>query len=88
MILADVFEKFRRKRFSKKIFWKNSIKNYGLCPSHYLSAQGLSCDAMIKMKNNELDLIPDSDMNIFFKKGTRGRKANNKYLKSYYPNQE
>ena len=28
LLLADVFEKFRN----------NSLKNYGLCPSHYLSA--------------------------------------------------
>ena len=36
LLLADVFEKFRN----------NSLKNYGLCPSHYSSATGLSCDAM------------------------------------------
>ena len=29
LLLADVFEKFRN----------NSLKNYGLCPSHYLSAK-------------------------------------------------
>ena len=28
LLLADVFEQFRN----------NSLKNYGLCPSHYLSA--------------------------------------------------
>ena len=32
LLLANVFEKFRN----------NSSKNYGLCPSHYLSAPGLS----------------------------------------------
>ena len=32
LLLADVFEKFRN----------NSLKNYGLCPSHYLSVPGLS----------------------------------------------
>ena len=31
-LLADVFEKFRN----------NSLKNYGLCPSHNLSPPGLS----------------------------------------------
>ena len=30
LLLADVFEKF----------WKNILKNYGLCSSHYLSAPG------------------------------------------------
>ena len=29
LLLADVFEKFRN----------NSLKNYGLCPSHYLNTQ-------------------------------------------------
>ena len=32
LLLADVFEKFR----------KNSLKNYGLYPSHYLSTPGYS----------------------------------------------
>ena len=30
LLLTDVFEKFRN----------NNLKNYGLCPSHYLSAPG------------------------------------------------
>ena len=41
LLLADVFEKFRN----------NSLKNYGLCPSHYLSAPALSWDAMLNMTN-------------------------------------
>ena len=32
LLLPDVFQKFRN----------NSLKNYGLCPSHYLSAPDLS----------------------------------------------
>ena len=39
LILADVFERFRN----------NSLKNYRLCPSHYLSAPSLSWNAMLKM---------------------------------------
>ena len=79
LLLADVFEKFRN----------NSLKNYGLCPSHYLSTTGLSWDAMLKMTKIELEFISDPDMHIFFEKGTRGgisyissrySKANNKYL--------
>ena len=79
LLLADVFEKFRN----------NSLKNYGLCPSHYLSTPGLSWDAMLKMTKIELEFISDPDMHIFFEKGTRGgisyissrySKANNKYL--------
>ena len=48
-LLADVFEKFRN----------NSLKNYGLCPSHYLSTPVLSSDAMLNMTKVELELIPD-----------------------------
>ena len=86
-LLADVFQKFRN----------NSLKNYGLCPSHYLSAPALSWDAMLNMTKVELELITDSHMYIFFEKGMKGgvshiskrySKANNKYLKSYDPKQE
>ena len=52
LLLADVFGKFR----------SNSLKNYGLCPSHYLSALALSWDAMLNMTKVELELIPDPDM--------------------------
>ena len=44
-------------------FRNNSLKNYELCPSHYLSAPGLSWDEMLKMKNVELQItfryVPD-----------------------------
>ena len=82
LLLTDVSEKFKN----------NNLKNYGLCPSHYLSAPGLSWDAMLKKTKIKLGLIPDPDMYIFFEKDTRGgiyyisnrySKANNKYLKSY-----
>ena len=48
------------------------------------------------MTKIKLELIPDSDMYIFFENGTRGgifcisnrySKANNEYLKSYDPKQ-
>ena len=87
VLLAEVFEKFRNK----------SLKNYGLFPSHFLSAAGLSWDAMLKMPKIKLELIPDPDMYIFFEKCTkcgisyisnRYRKAYNKYLKSYDPKEE
>ena len=39
LLLADVFEKFRN----------NSLKKYGLCPSHYFNAPGLSWYVMLKM---------------------------------------
>ena len=55
--------------FLKKI--RNiSLKNYGLCPSHYLSAPALTCDAMLTMTKVELEFIPDPGMYIFFEKGT------------------
>ena len=37
-----------------------------------LSALGLSQDAMLKMTKIRLELIPDSNMYLFFEKGTRG----------------
>ena len=49
-----------------EIVRNNSLKNYVLCPSLYLSAPGLSWDAMLKMKKTKLKLITDPDMYIFF----------------------
>ena len=43
-LLADVFGRFR----------KNSLKNYGLCPSHYFSASGLIWNGMFKITEMEL----------------------------------
>ena len=43
-LLADVFIKIRN----------NSLKNYGLCLSHYLSALFLSWDATLILTNNAL----------------------------------
>ena len=87
LLLANAFEIFR----------KNSLKNHGLCTSHYLSTPGLVLDAMLKMRKIELELITDPDMYIFIEKGTRCEicyisnrynKASNKYLKSYDPKEE
>ena len=87
LLLADVYE----------ILGNNSLQNYGLCPSHYLSAPRWTWDTLLKITKNELELIPGPDMYIFFEKGTRGgisyirnrcSKTNNKHLKSYDPNQE
>ena len=47
LLLADIFEKFRN----------NSLKNYELCPSHYLSAPALSWDAMLSMTKIKHELI-------------------------------
>ena len=87
LLLRDVFEKFRN----------SSLKNYVLCPSHYLSAPALSWDAMLNMTKIKLELIWDPDMYIFLEKSMRGgvsyisnrySKAKNKYLKPYDPKQE
>ena len=55
LLLANVFEKFRN----------NSLKNYKLCRSYYLSTPNLSWDAMFKMTKIELELIVDPNMYIF-----------------------
>ena len=82
LLFADVFEKFR----------DNSLKNYGLCPSHYLSAPAFSWDSMLNLAKVELELITAHQMYIFFEKDMRGRvsyisnkysQANDKYFKSY-----
>ena len=82
LLLADVFEKFRN----------NNLKKCGLCSSQYLRAPALSWNVVLKNDKIDIELIQDSDMYIFFEKGTRGEisyisnrssKANNKYLKSY-----
>ena len=68
------------------------LKNYVICYCHYVSAPGLSWDAMLDMTKVELKLILDVDKYMFFEKGIRVdvvyiskryRKANNKYFTSY-----
>ena len=71
LLLADVFEKFRT----------DTLENYGLCPSHYLSTPSLSWDVMLKMTKIDLELIPDPDIYIFFEKVRRGRIS---YISSRY----
>ena len=51
-LLVEIFEKFKN----------NSLKNYGLCPSHYLSAPALSWDAILSMIKVEFELISDADI--------------------------
>ena len=55
LLLADVFEQFRH----------NSLKNYGLFPSHYLSVTALNWDAMLNMTKVVLELIADPHMYIW-----------------------
>ena len=61
LLLADAFEKIIN----------TCLGYYGLKPCHYFSFPGLSCDAMLKMTEIELDLISDIDMLLFIEKGMR-----------------
>ena len=70
-LLTNVFEKFRN----------NSLKNVGLCPSHYLSASVLNWDAMLKTTKIK-------KINIYIYIICRCSKAKNKYLISYDSKQE
>ena len=54
LLLADVFKKFRN----------NSLKNYGLCPNHYLNALSLDWAAMLNITKVELELIPCTYVHI------------------------
>ena len=62
MILADVFEQFR----------KTCLEHYELDPCWYYTAPGLSWDALLKHSKVELELLSDPDMLLFFEQGTRG----------------
>ena len=56
LLLVDVFEIFRN----------NSIKNYVLRPSHYLSAPVLSWNAMLNMTKVDLKHVPGPNMYMLF----------------------
>ena len=62
LLLVDAFQKLRN----------SSLKNYGLCLSHYLSITGFSWDAMLNVTKVKLELILDSDMYLLFEKVIRG----------------
>ena len=62
LILADVFENFR----------KTCMEYYNLDPVHYFSSPGFSWDAMLKMTGASLELITDIDIYLMVEKGLRG----------------
>ena len=79
LLLADVFEEFRRV----------CLENYKLDPAWHYTSSGLAWDAALKLTKVGLELLTDIDMLLMFEKGTRGGvsmisrrygKANNKYM--------
>ena len=62
LLLADVFESFR----------KTALETYKLDPAHYITAPGLSWDAMLKLTKVRLELIDDPDMYLMIESGMRG----------------
>lgn len=62
VLLSDVFDNFR----------EMCHKNYQLDPSHFVSAPHLSFNAALKYTKQELELMTDKDMYLFFEKGIRG----------------
>ena len=84
LLLTDVFENFR----------KTCLTYYKLDPLHYITSPGLAWDAMLKMTKINLELITDTDMQLFIERGMRGgisyiahrhAEANNKYTRNYDP---
>lgn len=61
LLLADVFEKFR----------KTCFETYHLDPAHYYSSPGLAWDAMLKMTGIELELVNDRELHDIIDKGIR-----------------
>ena len=87
LLLADVFENFRKK----------CIEIYELEPAYSLSAPGLTWQACLKKTRVELELLKDIDMLLMVEKGIRGgivhaihryANANIKYMKNYDKNIE
>ena len=85
LLLTDVVEKFI------DIF----LEYYRLDPCRQFSSAALIWDELLQMTEIELELISDTEMYLFVKKGMREgisyiskrfSKANNKYMKSYKRN--
>ncbi|XP_050523375.1 uncharacterized protein LOC126895490 [Daktulosphaira vitifoliae] len=77
MILADVFEKFR----------KESLTNYKLDPALFFSFPALSFDAMLKYTDAYIELLTDPDMLLMFEMGIRGglTQVNQRYARANHP---
>ena len=64
LFLADVFEKFRN----------SSLRNYGLCSSHYLSAPALGWHARLSL--TRLELATYENLIIYLRLGLKLKKIN------------
>ena len=82
LLLADVFESFRR----------TSLRYYGLDPANYFTAPGMAWDALLKLTGVQLELLTDIDMYQFVESAVRGgicmitkrfAQANNPYMTDY-----
>ena len=87
LLLADVFEDFRRQ----------CLKTYDLDPANFLTLPSLALQACLKVSNVQLDLITNSEMLLMIEEAVRGgitqvitkrSVANNKYTENYYENKE
>ena len=59
LLLADVFENFRKK----------CLEYYGLDPAHYCTSPRLYWDAALKMIKVNLELLDDIEMHLMVEKG-------------------
>ena len=84
LLLADVFEKFRN----------TCLEYYKLDPAYYYTIPHLAWNACLKKTGQQLELLHDYDMLMFFERGIRGginhiikryAEANNPYMKNYNP---
>ena len=82
MLLADIFENFR----------KLCLSYYKLDPVHYYGTPGIAWDACLKISGQWLELITDSDKYLFIERAQRGgmsfigkrySEANNKYMENF-----
>ena len=62
LLLADVFEEFRRM----------ALEHYKIDPAHCFTAPGLSFQACLKMTGVKLELLTDIDQLLFIEQGIRG----------------